>query len=302
VKLSLKSYMAHHLKTISKKSSGLKPARKSRLALVLGLVALALALALPRPAPAAVPAPAPTSSPGKVLEDLHYQVDVWIWRDALQAQVLFREMGPGRYRAEVDGQTQGLMSLITGNWKGKLSSDMEYSQGGLRPLVYREISYKKGKKRVMEYRFNYAAKKVELWKQEGDGAMAKRWEATLTGPMYDPLTFFYNRRVAGKPLGEKGGENLKFQGIPYPKPDEIKLRVGDKTSEGRKIMLELGNRIYKDERSQVYAYLDNEGVPTKAWTQVGKFGNVDITLLPGGKRLRKEEITKAPEQAQASRN
>jgi hypothetical protein len=288
--------MAQYRKNISKLSPGAGPSQGSRLALLVVLAALILVLALP------LPTPASTSGPEKILENLHYQVDVWIWRDALQAQVVFREMGAGRYRAEIDGHTQGLMSLITGNWQGRLSTDMEYSQGGLKPLVYREISYKKGKKRVMEYRFNYAQKKVELWKQEGDGAMTKRWESNLTGPMYDPLTFFYNRRVAGKPLGEKGGENLKFQGIPYPKPDQITLRVGDKTSEGRKIMLELGNRIYKDERSQVYAYLDAEGVPTKAWTQVGKFGKVDITLLPGGKRLKKEEVTKAPEQAQAGRN
>jgi Protein of unknown function (DUF3108) len=296
VKVFLHKNMAPHRKKISTWSSGKGPCKKSRFALLLGLAALLLTLALAQPAPASTP------SPGKVLEDLHYQVDVWIWRDALRAQVLFREVGPGRYRAEIDGRSQGLLSLISGNWQGKLSTDMEYSQGGLKPLVYREISYKKGKKRVMEYRFNYAAKKVELWKQEGDAAMAKRWETTLTGPMYDPLTFFYNRRLTGKSLGEKGGDNLKFQGIPYPKPDEITLRVGDKTSEGRKIMLELGNRIHKDERSQVYAYLDNEGVPTKAWTQIGKFGNVDITLLPGGKRLNKEEVTKTPAQARDGGN
>jgi hypothetical protein len=291
--------MARHFNKISTWSSGGGPSRGNRLALVLGLVALVLALALPLPAPAAVPTPAPASSPGKVLEDLHYQVDVWIWRDAVNAQVLFREVAPGRYRAEIDGRSQGLLSLITGNWRGILTTDMEYSQGGLKPLVYREIAYKKGKKRVMEYRFNYAAKKVELWKQEGDCPMAKHWEGDLTGPMYDPLTFFYNRRITGQSLGEKGGENLKFQGIPYPKPDAITLRVGDKTSEGRKIMLELGNRIHKDERSVVYAYLDNEGIPTKASTQVGKFGNVDITLLPGGKRLNKAEVTKTPQQVQA---
>jgi hypothetical protein len=290
--------MAKHLNNMSKWSSGSGPSRKSRLALLLGLAALvlSLSLALPLRTPAAVPAPASTPSAGKVLEELHYQVDVWIWHDALQAQVVLREVGPGRYRAEVDGVSKGLLSLITGNWRGRLSTDMEYSQGKLRPLVYREISYKKGKKRVMEYRFDYAKKKVELWKKEGDGDMAKRWETALTGPMYDPLTFFYNRRLTGNPLGEKGGETMKFQGIPYPKPDEITLRVGDRTNEGRKIMLEMGNRINKGERNQVYAYLDSEGVPTKAWTQIMKFGNVDIILLPGGKRLKKSELAQVPQQ------
>jgi hypothetical protein len=302
VNFSFQKNMAKHLNKTSKWSSDSGPSPRSRLVVPFGLMALVLVLALSAPALAAVPAPASRPSPGKVLEELHYQVDVWIWRDALQAQVMFREMGPGRYRAEIDGQTQGLMSLFTGNWKGRLSTDMEYTQGKLQPLVYREISYKKGKKRVMEYRFNYAQKKVELWKQEGDGAMAKTWETTLNGPMYDPLTFFYNRRLTGNSLGEKGGENLKFQGIPYPKPDDIIMRVGDKTSEGRKIMLEMGNRIYKGERNQVYANLDAEGVPTKVWTQIMKFGNVEITLQPGGKRLKKEEVTKAPEQAKESRN
>jgi len=274
----------------------------SRLAMVSILMALILALALPPAALAADPAPMAASSPGKILENLHYKIDVWIWRDAVDAQVVFREAGPGRYQAEVDGRSQGLLALVTGGWRGRLSTDMEYAEGGLRPLVYKEISYKKGKKRVMEYRFNYAAKKVELWKQEGDGPLAKHWEADLTGPMYDPLTFFYNRRITGQSLAEKGGENLKFQGIPYPKPDPITLRVGDKTGEGRKIMLELGNRIHKDERSVVYAYLDSDGVPTKAQTQVGTFGNVDITLLPGGKRLNKAEVSKGDCQARAGGN
>jgi hypothetical protein len=294
--------MANHLNKMDTWPSGGRPARRNSLALVLGLMALVLTLALSQLAPAAVPTPAPASSPGKVLENLHYKVDVWIWHDALNAQVVFQEVAPGRYRAEVDGRSQGLLSLITGGWRGRLFTDMEYSQGGLRPLVYKEISYKKGKRRVMEYRFNYAAKKVELWKQEGDGPMAKHWEGDLNGPMYDPLTFFYNRRIKGQSLGEKGGENLRFQGIPYPKPDSITLRVGDKTNEGRKIMIEMGSRIYKDERSVVYAYLDEDGVPTKAWTQVGKFGNVDITLLPGGKRLNKTEVTKAANQARAGGN
>jgi len=267
------------------------PSRKIRLTLVAVLLLLVLAL----PDLAAVQ---DTREMGKVLEELHYQVDVWVWRDAVDTKVRFLEVGPGRYQAEIDGRTQGLLSLITGNWKGRMSSEMEYSQGKLQPLVYREISYRKGKKRVMEYRFNYAQKKVELWKQEGDEPPVKKWESALTGPIYDPLTFFYNRRVTGATFDEKGGENIKFHGIPYPKEDEITLRVGDKTPEGRKIMLELGNRIFKDERSQVFAYLDAEGVPTKAWTQVLKFGTVDIKLLPGGKRLKREEIKAAPKQAE----
>lgn len=292
--LSNYKIMAISVKKISKWAIAPEYPGWSQWALLLSLFILALSLS--------APAPAASSSPGKVLEELNYQVDVFIWREALKAKVVFREAGPGRYRAELDGRSQGLLSLLTGNWQGRLSTDMEYAQGKLQPLVYREISYKQGKKRVMEYRFDYAQKKVELWKQEGDDAMTKRWESALTGPMYDPLTFFYNRRLTGAAVGEKGGESVKFQGIPYPKPDEITMRVGEQTEEGRTIMLEMGNRLFKDERSQVYAVLDSDGVPTKVWTQVMKFGNVDIKLLPGGKRLNKTEMTKSLGQTRASRN
>lgn len=281
-------------------SSGPRPLGWARFALIWGLVLLmALALTFPEPAPAITPAPTAAPQVGKVLEELRYRVDVWIWQEAINAKIIFREVAPGRYRAELSGQTQGLLSLLTGNWEGALLTEMEYSQGKLKPLVYREISKKRGKNRMMEYRFDYDKNKVELWKSDKDNTLKKKWETTLKGPMYDPLTFFYNRRLTGKSLGEKGGETVKFQGIPYPKQDDIVMRVGSKTPQGRRIMLELGNRIFKGERSLVYAFLDSEGIPTKAWTRVLRFGKVDIELLPGGKRLDKKEVTDLVDQARA---
>jgi hypothetical protein len=271
-----------------------------RFALVWALVLLVcLALTPPQPVPAATPAPSSSPPAGKVLEELRYRVDVWIWRDAINAKMVFKEVAPGRYLAELKGHTQGFLSFITGNWGGVMSTEMQYSQGKLQPLVYREISNKGGNHKVMEYRFDYAQNKVELWKKDKDKPMTKKWETKLKGPMYDPLTFFYNGRLTGNPLGSKGGETLKFQGIPYPEPDEIVLRVGTKTPQGRKIMVELGNRVFKGERSQVYAFLDSDGVLTKAWTQVLKFGEITIELLPGSKRLNKQEVTKVQDRDRA---
>jgi hypothetical protein len=261
------------------------------LALVWGLMVLVfLTLTSPDLAPATTPVPSSFPQVGKVLEELRYRVDVWIWQEALKAKVIFKEVAPGRYRAELSGHTQGFLALITGDWGGALSTDMEYTQGKLQPLVYREISIKNGKKKLMEYRFDYAQNKVELWKPGEDNTMTKRWETALEGPLYDPLTFFYNSRLTGNPLGGKGGDTLKFQGIPYPKPEEILLRIGGNTPKGRKIMLDLGNRLFKGELTQVYAYLDSEGIPTSAWTQFMKFGKVNIELLSGGKRLNKKEV------------
>lgn len=295
--------MGKNIRQINRWAAGLGHSRGIRFALIFGLwVLVTLALSLPEPAPAATPVPPPAAPVGKVLEELNYRVDVWIWQDALKAKVVFLEVAPGRYRAELNGRSQGFLSLITGDWGGSLSTEMVYSQGKLRPLVYREISNKRGKKKLMEYRFDYVQNKVELWKQDKEQKMVKRWETTLKEDMYDPLTFFYNRRLTGNPLGAKGGETMKFQGIPYPKPEEIVLRVGTKTPEGRKIMLEMGDPVFKGERSQLYAYLDADGVPTKAWTKVMRFGDVDIKLLPGGKRVKKEEVTPAPDQARAVLN
>ncbi len=269
---------------------------RAQCSLVWGLVLLVFLTVTPlKPTPAATPAPAYCPPVGKVLEELRYRVDVWIWQDALNAKMVFKEIAPGRYLAELTGRSQGFLSLITGDWGGVMSTEMKYSQGKLKPLVYREVSTKRGKNKTMEYRFDYEQNKVELWKSNKDNKLTKKWESDLKGPMYDPLTFFYNRRLTGNPLGSKGGATLKFRGIPYPKPDEFVLRVGDKTPQGRKVMLELGNRIFKGERSQVYAYLDSEGVPTKAWTQVLKFGDINIELLPGSKRLNKQEVTQAPD-------
>ena len=131
---------------------------------------------------------------------------------------------------------------------------------------------------------------VELFKWDSDKkVLTKRWQTELNGPMYDALSFYYNQRVKGMSFG-KQGETLKFQGIPYPKPEDIILRIGPDTPQGRKIMVTLDNRIFENERNQVYAFLDQDGVATEAWTNVLRFGRITSKLLPGGKRLNNGEV------------
>jgi hypothetical protein len=228
--------------------------------------------------------------PGEVLEDLRYQVDVWILRDAIDARVTFRRLEPQRYRAEVKGRAQGLLGLISGQWRGVYSTEMVYSEGKLLPAVYREESQHRSKKNLNEYRFDYEKKMVELFKWDNDKkVLTKRWETTLDAPMYDALSFYYNQRLNGMSF-HKRGDTLRFQGIPYPKPEEIVLCIGPNTAEGRKIMVTLDNRIFENERNHVYAFLDKDGVPTEAWTNVLRFGRITSKLLPGGKRLKNGEV------------
>lgn len=238
----------------------------------------------------AAPGKTKPATAGEVLEDLRYRVDVWILKDAIDTRITFKRLNAKRYKAEIEGQAQGLLGLISGQWRGNYSTEMVLSQGKFLPVVYREESQHRNKKHLNEYHFDYDKKVVELYKWDrGKKALTKRWQTELSGPMYDALSFYYNQRLVGMNFG-KQGETLKFQGIPYPKPEDIVLRIGADSPEGRKIMVTLDNRIFENERNQVYAFLDKDGVPTEAWTNVLKFGRITGKLLPGGKRLKNGEV------------
>lgn len=279
------------------------PAMKTRAASPLvGIILLVLILAGPQgypgtPLGAETGIPAPGAA--KVLEELNYSANILVFPEAVRAKVTLEEVGPGRYRAEIKGRTEGLFAFLTGNWRGSLSTEMEYRDGLFRPLVYREFSERGGKTRLKEYRFDYDRQKVELFKEESGKPRVKHWETSLNGPMFDPLSFYYNRRLADNPVERLAGQKLTFQGIPYPKPDEITVRIGERAPEGRKIMVEMGDRLFEGERTTVYAYLDNEGVPVKAYSFVRMFGKVNIHLGPGGRRLNKKALLPVPQEKRA---
>jgi hypothetical protein len=155
--------------------------------------------------------------------------------------------------------------------------------GKLLPLIYREESHKRGKRYLKEYRFDYDQGVLELWQlKEGQG-LVRKWHTTLKDQVYDPLSAFYNCRLGLLgPIRE--GETFKVSGIPYPKPEEIEVRIGPETAQGRKIMIALHNHAFENDRGVVYAYLDNARVPQLAWTsaRVGKING----RLDGGQCLQ----------------
>jgi hypothetical protein len=259
--------------------------RLIRLAVALGLLVLGsqnLSMAEDRLSPT-------ETGKGKVLEELRYRVNIWMWPDAVKTRVVLRELAPGRYQAEMSGTTQGFLAVLSGNWQGSLSTEMIYANGKLLPLVYREASQNRRRKTLKEYRFDYDQKKVELWTLKKDGSLKKRWETTFTEPFQDPLSFFYNRRLDGDPMSLKG-KCLKLKGIPYPKPEEIVLRVGERSPEGLKVMVEIENRVMENERLQIYGFVDDDGVPTRAWTRVLLFGRVNAELLPESKKAKLPQL------------
>jgi len=229
-------------------------------------------------------APLPASVPQEqLLEDLSFRVEYLVWKDVARAQLTLKGLGPGHFQAEISGEPLGLLKVLTGQRRDSYQTEMIYRDGKLFPLVYREETRKRGKRYLKEYRFDYDKGRLELWQfKEGKGIMARKWHAALEGPICDPLTAFYNARLGLLgPIRE--GETFKVTGIPYPKPEEIEVRIGPESAEGRKIMITINNKAFENDRGVVFAYLDDARVPKQAWTdsRVGKIRG----RLSGGKSL-----------------
>ncbi|MBW1991470.1 MAG: DUF3108 domain-containing protein [Deltaproteobacteria bacterium] len=266
--------------------------KSDKLRIVPLLLMLTVGLLMPLSTGGTTPAstPAPSLAKGEVLEDLRYQVDVWFLRDALRARVVLKRLGPRRYLAQARGRARGLLGVLSGHWRGMFSTEMTLVEGRFRPLLYREQCEHRNKRNLSEYRFDYANRKVELYKWDNDKKLlTKRWETELEEPMYDVLSFFYNQRLQGlSPI--QAGQTLRFRGIPYPQPEEIILRIGPETPQGRKVMLTLRNPVFKEERSQVFVLVNRDGVPVTAWSHMLRLGRITGKLVPGGRRLKNGQL------------
>ncbi len=232
-----------------------------------------------------VAAQAAQEDPRPVLEELHYRVDVLMWRDAARVTLTLKSLGEGRYQAEISGVPQGMLKALSGERQDSYRTEMVCRQGRLVPVVYREESRRRGRHFLKEYRFDYDRGKLEMWQlKEGQG-MVRKWQTALHRAIYDPLSAFYNCRLGL--LGPiRDGQVFKVAGIPYPKPEVIEVRIGPETAAGRKTMILLGNQAHRNKAvPPVFAFLDGQSIPQTAWTSIWGFGKISGELLPGGKSL-----------------
>ncbi|MFA4904019.1 MAG: DUF3108 domain-containing protein [Desulfobaccales bacterium] len=214
-----------------------------------------------------------------LLEDLRYQIAVLVWPDAAQVRVTLTNQGQGRLVAEVLGETRGFIKVMSGNHKERLQTEMVWRKGRLVPLVYREESWRHGKRAFKEYRFNYPRARLALWEWHQGKGLLKKWETDLPEQVYDPLSAFYNCRL--KILGPtREGETSTIRGIPYPQPEALEVSLGPETVDGRQAKVSLVNPVFAGTRGVVFAMIDAQRVPHQAWTTV--FGvTVRGALLPG---------------------
>jgi hypothetical protein len=220
----------------------------------------------------------PALAASKMIEDLRYQISVLVWPDAAQVRVTLKNQGQGRLVAEVQGETRGFIKVISGNHRERLQTEMVWREGRLVPLVYREESWRQGKRAFKEYRFDYPRARLTLWEWHAGKGLRKKWETALPEQVYDPLTAFYDCRL--KVLGPiREGETSTIPGIPYPRPEALEVRLGPEGKDGRQAMVSLVNPVFEDTRGVVFALIDAQRVPHQAWTTV--FGiTIKGTLLP----------------------
>ena len=115
---------------------------RSRPAGVLPFLALLLLGLSPPPPAQAAPA---------LLEELHFRMEVLSLQNAARVKLTLNRLGPGRYTAEIIGETLGLIKLLTGGQRERLQTEMVWRDQRLLPLIYREESWRRGKRRLKEY-------------------------------------------------------------------------------------------------------------------------------------------------------
>jgi hypothetical protein len=230
---------------------------------------------------------ASTGSPSAkpLLEDLQYRVSVLLLKDAARARLTLKQLGPGRYQAEISGEPRGVLRLMTGERRDSYRTEMICRGGRLLPVVYQEESVRRGQRHLKEYRFDHARGRVELWQWKEGKGLVRKWETTLKEEVFDPLSAFYNCRLGA--MGPvRNGATFKVAGIPYPHPEQVEIRIGPETENGRKAIIALGNQVTRSrsEETVVFAYFDGKGVPTQAWTD-SSFGRISSELLPESQKL-----------------
>jgi Protein of unknown function (DUF3108) len=255
-------------------SSGQHHKRMKKAGYTLGLLRILLTVLIA--ASSAVPAMAATLKP----EVLHYVADMAMFKDAASGTISLRGLGQDKFLGVMEGQTNGLIGVLSAHRKDRYATTMQLVEGKLQPILYTEEAKWGSKHIYKEYRFNYDRKILEMWRRNKKGVMALEWSTELTEPIYDGISAFYNFRIGA--LGEiKAGNTMSVAGIPYPHPETIVVRVGPQEPNNRQATVTIRQRALSDEIADVHIRFDDTMVPLEAWTKVPLFGKITGRLVSG---------------------
>jgi hypothetical protein len=246
---------------------------------VIGIFCLCLALGL------GLAGSAPAAAGGRnQLEDLQYRVSLGWWEDIARVHLRLTRVGPERYRARFTGAAQGVWSLLRRWLPESYETDMALENGRLKPLVYREKFHSLGRDISKEFRFDYSRKVVEIWRGVDGRKPVLDWRGPLKGPVYDPLTLFYNMRLGA--LGPMApGQTLKVTLVPNPEPREMVLEIGPETAQGHKVMVTLRSKAGGRD-GPYFVFANSQRVPLAAWVRVLAFGKLSGRLLNPGEIMK----------------
>ncbi len=242
------------------------------LAGALPFLSLLLAIQLWLPGSPAIAAPA-------LLEELRYRVEVLAWQDAARIRLTFHRVGPDRFEAEIIGEAMGIFKTMSGGQRERVQTEMVWRNHQLLPLVYREESLRRGKRRLKEYRFDYDKGLLVLWEWHKGKGLLKKWQGEFATQVYDPLSAFYNIRL-GIIKPNRAGETNAIPAIPYPRPGTMDVRLAATPDSHLKAMISLVNPVFPGSQGEVFAYVDQRLVPQQAWTTISGI-TIRGMLLPG---------------------
>lgn len=242
---------------------------------ILGVLIWCLAMGLAQSGTAA----AATADGGR-LEELQYRLGLGFWEEVARVHLRLTRVGPDRYRAEFSGAAQGAWKLLQKWLPESYESEMALEGGKLKPLLYREKFHSKGQHISKEYRFDYSRRVLEIWRGVDGRALVKDWQGPLQGPVYDPLTLFYNMRLGA--LGPANpGQTLKVALVPNPEAREMVMNIGPETGQGRKVMVSI-RKNNGEEDGPYFIFTNPQKVPLMAWIRVMVFGKLSGQLLNPG--------------------
>ena len=196
-------------------------------------------------------------------EELHYEIGVWLFKQAAIGKLNFKEMGEkGRYIATLQGETLGILGWVARYRVDTYRSIMEEVEGGgrLRSVSFEEDVKVGNKLRRRTHLFDYQKRKWIQVRQRKDGTKVRTEEEIPPGMVYDDfITASYNFRYGV--YGEIG-RGKKYTVATFPKmgPSSYEVRVASKEEEEKRKKRE---KLKEGKEYYVKLFLDPEVTHSK---------------------------------------